>query len=316
MTISQTNHLDALIQMVLALSDTKKDLDDKFLKPHLNNPTAVLEDFKFDVKSYCVLLHAAIEDFIEGVALSIFRASCDIYLKEGVITIPFMYALHMSGALEKRITEIAEDDVDQKNGEIAHPVSPSIFFMNQIKSAELHIQDLLGKNHGISRKYLKKILMALGVHIEFTDINYSHWKSISEYRGAYAHSDISYIDVTKAKKPLAPEKSLEIGNAAIEFSMKIFSWAEDSLKFEHKHSILDFIAQKEEKAKENEKNNIHEKKLRAEKEALEAAAKKQKEDKKEMAKQASIERVKKLDQLILWVQTKHPEKYNEIFDFK
>ncbi|QMI06350.1 MULTISPECIES: HEPN domain-containing protein [Enterobacteriaceae] len=306
-------HIDSLTQMANDLSKTKDDLERKFLAPYFNDPLVEPETFKLDVKSYCVLLHAAIEDFIEGVVLSVYKASHDLFLEDGVITIPFMYSLHLSGVLERRLSEIADDDVEISKGEVLYPVSPIEYFLNSNYTCEPFIHSMLTSNHGISRKYIKKIVMVLGIHVDFSDVMYSDWKSIAEYRGAYAHSDISYIDKTKAKKPLSPEKCRDAGNSAISFSYKLVEWAKESLMKEYKNSVSSLIIKnnekkevrvKNEKLKEEEEKNNNKKK---------EEEKEKKEHEKEKARLINIERTKKLDILLEWAQKKHPEVYHDIF---
>lgn len=311
--MSYQEHFDSLSQMALDLNELKIDLESKFLSGHLVNQLASLDDFKFDVKSYCVLLHAAIEDFIEGIALKVYTASYDLFTEKGVITIPLMYALYLSGALEKRISEISEDDSISKKPESMYPTHPAFYFFNCKASLDLSIKDMLTANHGISRKYLKKIIMTLGIYIDFTNTAYLSWKSVAEYRGAYAHSDTSYIDITKAQKPLSPEKSKEIGDAAVDFAMKIAEWAEESLNIENKNLINKLISDKEEKKKKEAEKKLAEAEAgRVLTEEREAEAERIRVE-KENNRIKSIDRINKIDTLLEWTKRNHSTVYNEIF---
>lgn len=311
--MSYQEHIDSLTQMADDLSKTKNDLEQKFLVHYFNDPLVEPETFKLDVKSYCVLLHAAIEDFIEGVVLNVYKASHDLFLEEGVITIPFMYSLHLSGVLEKRWSEIAEDDVEISKGEVLYPVSPIEYFLNSNYICEPFIHSILTSNHGISRKYIKKIVMILGIHVDFSDVMYSDWKSIADYRGAYAHSDISYIDKTKAKKPLSPEKCRDAGNSAISFSFKLVKWAKESLMKEHKDSVSSLLIKNNEKKEARVKSE----KLKEEEDRINIKNKEEekaeKEKKKEEARLKNIDRARKLDILLEWAQANHPDTYRDIF---
>lgn len=311
--MSYQEHFDCLSQMALDLNELKIDLESKFLSDHLVNQLASLDDFKFDVKSYCVLLHAAIEDFIEGIALKVYTASYDLFTEKGIITIPLMYALHLSGALEKRISDISEDDSISKNHDSMYPTHPAFYFFNCKESLDISIKNMLTANHGISRKYLKKIIMTLGIYIDFTNTAYSSWKSVAEHRGAYAHSDTSYIDISKAQKPLSPEKSKEIGDAAVDFAMKIAEWAEESLNVENKNIINRLVSEKEEKKKkELEKKQAEAESGEILKEAREAEAERIRVE-KENNKNKNIDRTNKIDTLLEWTRINHSAIYDEIF---
>lgn len=311
--MSYQEHFDSLSQMAIDLDELKIDLESKFLSEHLANQLASLDDFKFDVKSYCVLLHAAIEDFIEGIALKVYTASYYLFMEKGIVTIPFMYALHLSGALEKRISDISEDDSISKMHDSIYPIHPAFYFFNCKESLDSSIKSLLTANHGISRKYLKKIIMTLGVYIDFTNTAYLSWKSIAEHRGAYAHSDTSYIDITKAKKPLSPEKSKEIGDAAVDFAMKIAEWAEESLNIENKKIIDKLIKETEEKkSKEVEQKQAEIESKRKATEAREEEDERVRKE-KESNKNKSFDRINKIDILLEWAKNNHSEIYNELF---
>ncbi|WP_337028674.1 HEPN domain-containing protein [Pantoea eucalypti] len=311
--MSYLEHKDALTQMALELAETKDDLENKYLKPFLGNQFSNPDDFKLDVKSYCVLLHAAIEDFIEGVALSVYKASCDLFLEEGIISIPFMYSLHLSGALDKRVSEISEDDVSSGKGEGLYPVTPVEYFLNNNFISDSTISSMLEGNHGMSRKYLKKIMMILGIHIDFKSVIYSDWKLIAEYRGEYAHSNISYIDRTKAKKPLSPEKCSQIGNSVIDFSYLLVEWAEQSLSRDYKENIKNIQDVNAKKKKESlKREELEEEKNKEEKRRNQERQEKNAIEKEEN-KIKNIERAKKLDILLKWAEEKHPDTYKEIF---
>ncbi|EOZ9377353.1 hypothetical protein L8P34_19830 [Enterobacter kobei] len=311
--MSYQEYFDSLTQMVLDLSATKEGLKNKYLDQHIGNQLASPDDFKFDVKSFCVLLHAAIEDFIEGVALNVYKASHALFDDEGVITIPFMYSLHHSGILEKRISEISDDDLLTKSENLRYPLNPVEYFLFSGFTSESAIHTLLTANHGISRKYLKNIIMMLGIHIDFREVIYQDWKSIAEYRGAYAHADISYIDRTKAKKPLYPEKCSQIGESVLEFSCKIVEWAEQSLNRNYKDLIVNIKDHDRVKKLEKEKELKIQNAIKSQEEERKATDALLVKKEKDEAKKKNIERVEKLDVLLKWIENEHPLIYKKIY---
>ncbi|WP_164724108.1 hypothetical protein, partial [Enterobacter hormaechei] len=253
------------------------------------------------------------EDFIEGVALNVYKASHALFDDEGVITIPFMYSLHHSGILEKRISEISDDDLLTKSENLRYPLNPVEYFLFSGFTSESAIHTLLTANHGISRKYLKNIIMMLGIHIDFREVIYQDWKSIAEYRGAYAHADISYIDRTKAKKPLYPEKCSQIGESVLEFSCKIVEWAEQSLNRNYKDLIVNIKDHDRVKKLEKEKELKIQNAIKSQEEERKATDALLVKKEKDEAKKKNIERVEKLDVLLKWIENEHPLIYKKIY---
>ena len=45
-----------------------EEIENKLLSKHINNPESGPDDYEFDVKSYCILAHSALEEYFEKIA--------------------------------------------------------------------------------------------------------------------------------------------------------------------------------------------------------------------------------------------------------
>lgn len=73
------------------LNEVNNVLLKRYITPHKGNVESTEEDFSLDVKSYLVLLHAAIEDYIERISVFSSNAACEKFKQEGIVTVPLIF---------------------------------------------------------------------------------------------------------------------------------------------------------------------------------------------------------------------------------
>ncbi|MGM5152052.1 hypothetical protein ACS428_23665, partial [Salmonella enterica] len=191
------------------LVEYNKDLLERYISRYIGVDSAP-EDFKLDVKSYLILLHAALEDYIEGICVFVSEAACEIYKKNGVITLPLAFLFGRSKNLKDRVSDktVSNDKSD----------SPRDFLLDSLGDLQaIAVSDAIS-NNGINTRYLNSLLQHYGIHFDSTDTRFDSWKKLADFRGDYAHA----VEFYHGKKPvvikvLAPEKAKAIGDDCLLF---------------------------------------------------------------------------------------------------
>src|SRR5882762_1794990 len=79
-------------------------LEDAFIKGFLAVSTAKPEDYDLSVRAYCVLTHAALEEYLEGIALYVMKQSIDDYVLRKTVR-DSLLTLTAYGRLELKVNE-------------------------------------------------------------------------------------------------------------------------------------------------------------------------------------------------------------------
>lgn len=85
--------IEAIIDKIYKETDDYvRTLESAFIAKHLANPLAGPSDYDYDVKSFCILCHAALEDFAETLALKVMAHAIEQFtlthtLSESLITL-------------------------------------------------------------------------------------------------------------------------------------------------------------------------------------------------------------------------------------
>lgn len=179
-----------------------------YVDKYLSNPLASPDDYDLDVKTYCILCHAAFEEFAEEIALEVLEKTIDNYIYSRKITIALVNLLHFKSNKSKAI-----DDKDYENKPF------SIFdhcrkSLEEIKSA---VSNEIENNHGVSLKYLNKILIPVGIEVPNDLTLLESLKKLALERGAYAHKR-KEKDKKTFKKSLSPEES----KSTVQDCLKLF----------------------------------------------------------------------------------------------
>lgn len=167
------------------------EVEDKYLKSHLGT-TETPKEYMFDVKSYCILCHAAFEEFIENLCLALLKEVYDNFKNQLRISYSTLCLLHFNSFGEEINEENWKDD--QKLYDYL------IDKLDKIKKEySIYIRE---KNHGIGLKYLKKMLIPVGIDIPQDAVLQNSLTQLAQFRGGYAHTS------NRVATTLSPEDAM------------------------------------------------------------------------------------------------------------
>lgn len=162
-------------------------LEEKFLKNFLTSQTANPGEYDLSVRAYCVLSHAALEEYLENVALYVMHQSVQAFLMEQkcnntLLTLVSYYRLKL------------DLDVDENSSE-----KKAYDYLRLIlEKAKSRLSDEVARNQGFSIKYMRKLLVPVAVDIQ-EDANLKNSiMQLAKQRGTFAHKGA-------AIKVLSPE---------------------------------------------------------------------------------------------------------------
>lgn len=164
------------------------ELDVKFVDGFLPaNPATSPSAYQHDVRAYCVLCHAAFEDFIESLAVEVASYAVNQWTIKRKINnvIPALLAWHGS--------QIIIDDDDK-----APEKKPFDYLKPLIDDAKGAFSRHVFNNHGVSVLYLRSLLIPVALEIKPDANLLNSLAKLVEGRGSYAHKG-------KIKTVLAPE---------------------------------------------------------------------------------------------------------------
>lgn len=303
-----------LDDMYYTLYSANDALSERFLKRHMNG-TGDIDEFKLDTRSYCVLLHAALENFVEDVSLFVAKYSFFLFKESGEVTIPLMFLLNGTKSYDDRfVTKGDVADSDDDGYHIKQHVVEFIFDCEMKTSMKW--KSVITSNHGIKTKHLNSVLQAVGIHCDVEDENFSSWKSFSSYRGSFAHLSEPYLSgdsSDSAIKELSPEYAFKFGKECVDYGLTIIEEAKKILSGkEYVKSVVDeLIKLRADKAKKQADENVR-KKAERERETLEAEERRKLKDIKDKEKrERNLYLTSQLDILLAHINS-NPEKYSEL----
>ena len=176
-----------------------KLLDERFMQnwiPAL--PEHLPDDFQHDVKAYCVLAHAAFEEFVEDVSLLAVKNARNAWMSKKFT--PATVALLGAYKFELDISD--DEDAAQER------------IFDQVRNAlDDHINrhsKSISNNHGFSLKYLRSMLLPVGIDIPDSVKHIASLRDLADARGSYAHTRANralYGQWKRAGRPMEPEKA-------------------------------------------------------------------------------------------------------------
>ena len=168
-------HIDQLEMYLL-------ELEEKYINPHID-PLQTPKDYELDVRSFCVLTHAAFEEFVEYICIYLLNEIETNFINNQRISYSSLCLLHFKG------TDKDVDDDTWNDGE-------KIFdrLKSQIKDIKSSFSNYIMENN----------------HGKVTSLN-----NLAKYRGTYAH--------TSHRKPLtvSPEDAWHCVNDVYGMCMKL-----------------------------------------------------------------------------------------------
>lgn len=188
---------ETLESIITDLDNHLIQLRDKFLKLYLEDRTSTPDEYDTDVKAYCVLCHAAFEEFFETVALKVLDKSINLYLREKKITEPLVTLMHFKAKAKHLDSDFNRDDCIR----IFDYMRERLDELKKTFSSEITEQ-----NHGITTRHLRQLLTPLSIGLT-NDFKIESLDKLTKERGLYAHR---YKEGESITKSIAPEDAKKI----------------------------------------------------------------------------------------------------------
>lgn len=192
-----------------ALSELEAEistLEERYIKKFLPaKPEDKPEDFSHDVKAFCLMVHAACEEFVEFVSGSIVSQIEKEFLQKKITLSTISLIMSYAESIG-----IDNDDKSQD--------SCFDFVRKGIDSAKKKHANTLKDNHGFSIRYLKKLLTPIGINLP-SGPKVDSLKILADARGSFAHTraqDAMYGEYGKAHKVLAPEEARQVAEDCLD----------------------------------------------------------------------------------------------------
>jgi hypothetical protein len=151
------------------------EIEAKFIQPYLPpDPESKPATFALDVKSYCILAHAAFEDYFEQVSLAVMEhLLLAVYDGRRKIDRGLLIFLGTYGG------QITIEDETKKTFD---------HLRESFEHAKSAFSDYVFNNHGISpKKYLAQLMLPVGVDVPQDPNWLNSLDQLAKERGQYAH---------------------------------------------------------------------------------------------------------------------------------
>lgn len=185
-------------QLLTELSAEISGLEARFISKWIPaDPAVPPSEFEHDVKAFCLLAHAAFEEFVEEISLTVVKVAKDAWLSQKFsrATVAILLAYQSKLAIV--------DDESEKQDRIFDQIR------KRLDDCATAHSTALSKNHGFSLKYLRSILTPVAIDIPEDDPKLMNsLKELAEARGSYAHSlakQALYGQWKRAGRPMVPE---------------------------------------------------------------------------------------------------------------
>lgn len=178
-------------------------LEDTFINSFLLEAAAKPEEYDLPVRAYCVLSHAALEEYFEGIALYVMKQSINDYVlhkrvRDSLLTLTAYNQLELKVNEDESTDEIRTFDV----------IRPMLEDVKTRFSRSVH------KNQGISIKYLRRLLNPVAVDIKQDSNLKNSLMQLAKERGTFAHRGA-------ARKIVSPEDAKNYVNDCLELCRDI-----------------------------------------------------------------------------------------------
>lgn len=160
---------------------------ERFIDPHLPaKPGIEPSSYELDVKAFCLLVHAAFEDYFEKMCLHLMQHAIDAWISSKTLTDTLLILLcHYGGSCA-----ISDKD-NQKE------LAPFDYIRIVAGNVKQRFSKDIYDNHGISPRHLRSILLPVAIEFSPDPNTINSLVKLSLERGEYAHHYIM--------RSLAPE---------------------------------------------------------------------------------------------------------------
>lgn len=210
-----------LDQLEAELDGQIKLISDEFISRYLPaKPEDGPDVYHQHVKAFCILAHAAFEDFVERTSLALMLHAVDVWYQDRSLTAPLVSLLLFYRSSLEAIDDEEKDqprNFDQMRAQI-----------EEIKRAH---SKAIADNHGFSLKYLRSIMTPVAIDVSIDPSISNSLRTLADARGSFAHSVAElgiFVDRKKARHPMTPEKARDVVADCVELCKKILA---DAKKF-------------------------------------------------------------------------------------
>lgn len=180
-------------------------IKDRFVQIHLVNTTEGPEIYEHDIKAYCVLGHAAFEQYFEHVALKVAILAITKWHEDRTIKKPLLSLLSYA----RQRLEVDTEEI------LRTGTCPRSFdkLRNSIDEAKKQYSDEIYNNHGIDIRYLAKMFIPISIDITDDPTLLSSLKKLATVRGDYAHNRRARTMISPEDAVKCIQDCLKIGNS-------------------------------------------------------------------------------------------------------
>lgn len=184
-----------------------KEYEQRFLKSHIPGKFAVgPEEYELDVKAYCLLSHAAFEEFFEQVALHVMKCAVEAWTEHRQATDVAIMLLTRYG-LTYGLPDKDSDVLRDQSSVFDH-------IRRMLNQAKARFSKEIYNNHGMSPKYLVNLLTPVGIDFSPDPNTYNSLTQLAKQRSSYAHKGLR-PDV------MPPEDALNYVSDCLRFAEEI-----------------------------------------------------------------------------------------------
>ena len=158
-----------------------EELEKKFIIPFIDKNKSEFS-YEFDVRAFCVLSHAALENYFEEIVLMIIDKSIKEWLNDRTINDSL---LMLVGHMNERI-KIDGNTLQQETNTFE-------YLRKHLELIKREFSDMVDKNQGISLRHLRKLLSPVAINIKDDADLKNSLNNFSETRGSYSHKKIRII---------------------------------------------------------------------------------------------------------------------------
>lgn len=180
-------------------------LEARFIQPHIPlQPGTPPSTYDLDVRAFCLLSHAALEQYTEEICLRLMTAAIESWTTSKSMN-------HVLIALLAFQKDRIKHDDDER--------SPEVSFYDHIRHALAEIKSefsthLLKHNNGVGIKYLRKMLLSVGIDVPDNPKWRGSLTQLTNHRGDQAHR-------FQVKRIPSPETARDWVNDCLEMCARI-----------------------------------------------------------------------------------------------
>jgi len=191
-------------QLYETLSELLDEYKNKFIIRFLPvDPQVGPDEYELDIKAYCLMSHAAFEEYYEQIALIVMKISIDYWLLHRISSDSAIMLISRYG-LSYDLPE--EDEVQETK------VYDHIRLM--LEKAKSRFSTDVYNSHGASPKHLRSLLIPVGIDFLPDPISSNSMIQLAKQRGTYAHHGF-------ARSVLSPEDAVKYVEDCLKFAKEI-----------------------------------------------------------------------------------------------